>query len=212
MNTKSKIAASAVSLLTVLGAGAYGTFSAFTDTEQNIGNTFAAGTLNIADNDAQTAMFKIENVKPGDSATRCVNVTNTGSLASDGLAITEVTSGGTTDLRPALGVVVEALPASPSMAFGESAACAAANATSQLTSTSSLGSLNVPDDTASFAPQAVKTYRFKVTFREQGATIDNTYQGGTAAFSVKWDAKSFAGQDRANDVANPAQPADVSAR
>jgi len=76
-------------LLTVLllGAGGVaagaGTWSAFSATTANSGNGFAAGTVTVGDNDAGGALVSLPaNAKPGDTSTRCVLVSYTGSLPS----------------------------------------------------------------------------------------------------------------------------------
>lgn len=72
--------------LTVLGgagaAAGVGTYSAFTATTANTGNSFAAGTVVIDDNDGATAMLSLSNAKPGDSDTSCTRIRYTGSLSS----------------------------------------------------------------------------------------------------------------------------------
>lgn len=62
--------------------GGWATFSAFSSTTSNSGNTFAAGTVAIEDNDAEAVMYNVSNQKPGDTLTRCIKVTYTGSLDS----------------------------------------------------------------------------------------------------------------------------------
>jgi len=59
-----------------------GTWSAFSATTDNAGNTFSAGTVTLADNDAGGTMLSLANAKPGDSDTGCITVSYTGSLAS----------------------------------------------------------------------------------------------------------------------------------
>ena len=68
----------AMSLLVVTGSRA-----AFNATTSNDTNTFAAGTVVLADDDAGSVMFNLTGMKPGDTSTRCVNVSYTGSLAAD---------------------------------------------------------------------------------------------------------------------------------
>lgn len=72
--------------LVVLGAvgslAGWATFSAFSSTTSNTGNSFAAGTVNIGDNDAGSAMYSVSDQKPGDTVTKCIKVTYTGSLAA----------------------------------------------------------------------------------------------------------------------------------
>jgi predicted ribosomally synthesized peptide with SipW-like signal peptide len=72
-----------LSLVVLAGAGIVGglaTFSAFSSTTTNSGNSFAAGTVYISDNDAGSAMYSVSNKKPGDTAQDCIKLTYTGSL------------------------------------------------------------------------------------------------------------------------------------
>ena len=64
------------------GIAGWATFSAFSGTTVNSGNSFAAGTVNIEDNDAGSAMYSVSNKKPGESVTSCIKVTYSGSLDS----------------------------------------------------------------------------------------------------------------------------------
>jgi Camelysin metallo-endopeptidase len=76
-------------LLTALCVGALGSlaamgvFGAFSSTTTNAGNTITAGTVAIADNDAGAAMYSIANAKPGESVSKCIKVTYTGSIDAD---------------------------------------------------------------------------------------------------------------------------------
>lgn len=75
-------------LLSVLVIGALGSivalgaFSAFSDSTTNPGNTFSAGTVDINDNDAGSAMYQLTNQEPGVTTDRCIRVTYSGSLDS----------------------------------------------------------------------------------------------------------------------------------
>jgi len=74
-----------LSLLLVGALGAVagiGTFSAFSATTVNAGNTFDAGTVVLTDNDANTAMYNIADAKPNDVVVRCIRVTYSGTLPS----------------------------------------------------------------------------------------------------------------------------------
>jgi predicted ribosomally synthesized peptide with SipW-like signal peptide len=74
-----------LALMAVLGGAAgLGTWSAFSSTTENTGNTFAAGTVIISDNDGggTSPMLSFANASPGTSDTSCISVTYTGSLAS----------------------------------------------------------------------------------------------------------------------------------
>jgi hypothetical protein len=72
-----------LSLLLVGALGAVagiGTYSAFSATTVNAGNTFDAGTVVLTDNDANSAMYNITAAKPNDVVVRCIRVTYAGSL------------------------------------------------------------------------------------------------------------------------------------
>jgi hypothetical protein len=66
-----------------LGAGtaAVATWSSFSSTTSNPGNSFSAGTVAISDNDAG-ATLSIPQLSPGASSSGCIKVTYTGSLAA----------------------------------------------------------------------------------------------------------------------------------
>jgi hypothetical protein len=70
----------AVAMLAIVGV--VGTRAAISATTANPGNQFNAGTINLADNDGGTYMYQVNNVQPGDSISRCIRVTYTGSLNS----------------------------------------------------------------------------------------------------------------------------------
>jgi hypothetical protein len=75
-------------LLTVLIAGSVGavtgagSYSAFTATTANTGNSIEAGSVTIEDNDVGAAMLSLATAKPNDSDTSCIKLRYTGSLAS----------------------------------------------------------------------------------------------------------------------------------
>ena len=62
---------------------AIATFSAFTSQADNPGNNVTAGTVTLADNDSDTALYSMSAAKPGDSVTTCIKVDYTGSLDAD---------------------------------------------------------------------------------------------------------------------------------
>jgi hypothetical protein len=65
------------------GLAGFGTFSAFSSTTSNDGNTYAAGTVYVGDNDAGSAMYTVSDQTPGDTVVRCIRLTYTGTLAAD---------------------------------------------------------------------------------------------------------------------------------
>ncbi|TDQ42064.1 TasA family protein [Aureibacillus halotolerans] len=82
MGLKRKLATSVMSASLGLSLVGGGTWAAFNDVE-NIENTFAAGTLDLAviTKDKSNSVFKLLNMKPGDSKTAEFELKNDGSLA-----------------------------------------------------------------------------------------------------------------------------------
>jgi hypothetical protein len=65
------------------GLTTLGVFGLFTATTQNSGNEIHAGTVALSDNDSGSALYSVTAAKPGDTTTRCIKTTFTGSLTSD---------------------------------------------------------------------------------------------------------------------------------
>lgn len=57
-------------------------YSAYSATTESPTSNWATGTVNLNDDDTNTALFTAANLKPGSTGTKCVAVTSTGSLAS----------------------------------------------------------------------------------------------------------------------------------
>src|SRR5918912_1828681 len=74
-----------ISLAIVGIAGAVagtGAFSAFSKTTSNDNNTVTAGDVTITNDSPTTASYSLPAAKPGDTASRCIQVTYNGSLSS----------------------------------------------------------------------------------------------------------------------------------
>lgn len=78
-----KLLASAMVVGTLGSVSALGVFGAFSATTQNAGNEISTGTVALGDNDAGSAMFQVTGAKPGDTWTKCIKITYTGSLPAD---------------------------------------------------------------------------------------------------------------------------------
>ncbi|MGN6257357.1 MAG: TasA family protein [Solirubrobacterales bacterium] len=83
MRTSTKVLLTALCVGALGSLAAMGVFGAFSSTTTNAGNTITAGTVSIADNDAGAAMYSLTNAKPGESVSKCIKVTYTGSLEAD---------------------------------------------------------------------------------------------------------------------------------
>ncbi len=77
-----KIALTAVALLAIGALAGLGTWAAFSATTASSANSFAAGSVALADNDSDTAMLSLSNAVPGNSDTGCITISYTGSLSS----------------------------------------------------------------------------------------------------------------------------------
>ena len=65
------------------GVAVVGTLSAFSSTTTNTDNSFAAGTVTLADNDSGGVLYSVSNQKPGVDTVKCIELTYTGSLDAD---------------------------------------------------------------------------------------------------------------------------------
>ena len=89
------------------------TTAAFNATTRNDNNQFGAGTVTLTDNDANSAMFAVSNLKPGATGTDCIEVTYSGNLAANVKLYTENYSetdgptGGTVTLDDNLDMQIE---------------------------------------------------------------------------------------------------------
>ena len=83
MKTGQKLLLSFLLIGVLGGLAGLGVFAAFSSTTSNANNSFSAGTVAIADNDANGALYRVTNGKPGSSTTGCIKVTYSGNLAAD---------------------------------------------------------------------------------------------------------------------------------
>jgi hypothetical protein len=80
MNKRMKIALSAL-VVGVFGSfAAIGVYGVFTATTQNAGNEISSGTVEFSDNDSGAALYNATGLRPGESLSRCIKTTYTGSL------------------------------------------------------------------------------------------------------------------------------------
>jgi hypothetical protein len=77
---KAKIAFSVLVVGALGSVVTLGVYGAFTATTQNSGNEITSGTVSFTDNDSGAALYNVTDVKPGESLSRCLKATYTGSL------------------------------------------------------------------------------------------------------------------------------------
>lgn len=102
MRRASKALLSLVGVGCVAAVAGAGTWSAFSSTTASTGDSFAAGTVQLSDNDAGSALLSLSSAMPGASSTGCVLVTYGGTLDADLRLYASVTG----DLAPYLTLTV----------------------------------------------------------------------------------------------------------
>ena len=179
-------------LVAVSGAA---TYSAFSSQTSNTGNSFAAGTVLITDNDLGTAMLALSNAKPGDNDTSCILLTYSGTLDSTvrlygtvagGLApylTLTVTRG--TDSAPSFDSCAS-FSADPTDYIGAGAGVIYQAALSAFPATYATGLVDPTSGSPeSWTASEVHSYRFVVTL-----VNDNNAQGQNATAAFTWEAQN----------------------
>lgn len=186
-----------------------GSQSAFTATTDNAANTWAAGKVLLKNDGAKgTAVFDVNstpaafpasglgaatNIKPGDSASKCIVVENTSSLAGDVRWYVDsvggaINSPGTATLATQLLVKVDfaagnfanctSFPASPTNVFGGASGAVLSGAPT--TYSGAATGIWAPPGTAT----SYGTYRVTWTLP---SSATNAVQGGTATADFNWE-------------------------
>ena len=193
------------SLLTVVVMGslaAFGTFSAFSHSTSNPGNNFDIGTVNITDNDANSALYEVPNAGPGTTDVSCIEVTYGGTIPSDvRLYVAQ-------DINPAAGDLIDlTIEKGTATAFDEDCAGGAAGFTPDAAPAVYSGTLDdfqedhndwdtglehFPGVATAWTTNDKVVYRFTTEFPEPDPTVvDNTAnegaQGGYVAGTVGYE-------------------------
>lgn len=170
-------AALAVSGL-IVATSSYSAFSATTD---NAGNSWATGTVALTDDDKGAALFEATNLKPGATGTKCITVTSKGSLPAD-VRLYAQDSTTTKALNQYINVTV-----------AESATCDATNkqnifnGTLENFGTKSTFAAGSGAWATAGTPDESRAYTISYTL--DNATPD-TAQGGTAGVKFVWEAQN----------------------
>jgi len=83
MTIKLKVLLTVLTLSSLGGLSAVGVFSAFSSTTSSASNQFASGSVVLADNDLGASMYSVSNAVPGESVSKCIKVSYSGSLDAD---------------------------------------------------------------------------------------------------------------------------------
>ncbi len=82
-STRTKIVATGLVVGLIGVVGGFSTWSAFSSTTTNESNSFQSGTVVLSDDDSNTSMFALTNLKPGEpgaAGAKCIKVSYSGSL------------------------------------------------------------------------------------------------------------------------------------
>ena len=187
--TKGIVTIASALVIGLIASGA--TWSAFNAQTTNAGNSFNSGTVTIADNDSDVAMFTATGMRPGASVSRCIKVTYTGSLTS-GVKLYGATNNG--GLEPYLQMTVTRGTVS-SGAFGD-----CTNFTADATNYNGLGAgvlssglMNafpttlgsaIADPNTAWAQNEAHWYKFTADVAD-----DNNAEGKNSTVAFTWDAR-----------------------
>lgn len=191
MNTRSvpypallRLAAPLLALMLVSALVITTSRAAFSDTTSNAGNNWAAGTVTITDDDGDSAMFSVSDMKPGQTETRCIEVTYEGSLVPADVSLYG-TSGGT-GLDAYLDVDIDI---GTGATFGD---CGSFGKDADIFNGTLASFSGTHSDFASgllswspVATNEAKSYRFIVTLQD-----NNSAQGLDATATFTWEAQN----------------------
>ncbi|MCH8984963.1 MAG: hypothetical protein IH943_12850 [Acidobacteria bacterium] len=161
-------------------------FAAFSDTTDNSGNTWSAGTVVLTDDDGGvSAMFTVSDMAPLATVTKCILVTYSGSLVPADVNLYGVSGG--TGLDAFLNVIVE------EGSGGTFATCAGFTAIGPAIFTGTLAGFagthtNFTNGVGAWNPAVnpeSRTYRFTVTLQDA-----NGAQGLDATATFTWEAQA----------------------
>lgn len=172
-------------LLAVSATVVRGSQAAFSGTTSADANSMAAGTVLLDDDGTGSTMFSVSEMKPGQTETRCITVTYTGSLA----ASVKLYRGAITPTTGHLGTYLDAVVDEGSGANTTGFDCTNFSAASAIYS-GTLESLATAyaGGSGTWAPTAngqTRQYRVALTLQD-----DNNAQGKTAAFDIIWEAQN----------------------
>jgi hypothetical protein len=200
--SRRSLARSAAPVVGLLVAGLLvwqGSTAAFTATTTSPGNSWTAGTVALDNNSnagvfavTGAATFNVNNVKPGDTLTRCVTVRSNGSVAGGGRFYATAVTGA---LAPRIFLTVDSAPATVTAGVSSVPAnCAGIGTTTAVLPSTALGSLPTSYATAANSwtltgtAGEARVYRITYDFVSTGSNVtDNTFQGTSAGATFNWE-------------------------
>jgi len=190
-------------VLGLIGSGVlvwHASYAAFTATTSNGANSFAAGSVQLSDDDAATAMFSVTGLTPGATASSCITATYNGNVATAGVKLYIAAGGlvkggsGPDYLSSYLTMKVEEGTDTNPTSFGDCTGFTADGVgqpilNNTLTNIASTNT-NYATGAGTWAPSVAaskKVYRFTYTL---SAAAPNTIQGLTDTATFTWEAQN----------------------
>jgi hypothetical protein len=189
-----KIAKLAIIPLALIASGvvvSQASYSAYSATTVNPTSNWSSGTVSLADDDSNAALFSASNLKPGSTGSKCIVVTSSGSLASS-VKLYATNAATTKALASSINLnITQGAGGSFGSCTGFTAA--ASNPTVFTGTVDALGSTatsyatGVGTWTPSGTANESRTYKVDYTL---AANAPDSTQGGTAALSLTWEAQN----------------------
>ncbi|BDI22860.1 CalY family protein [Herbiconiux sp. L3-i23] len=173
---------------------AQASYSAFSATTSNTGNSWTAGTVALADDDSSTALFttaNASNLKPGSTGVKCIAVSSSGTLPA-AVKLYGTNAATTNALSSSINL---------SIVQGTGGGFGSCSGFAPLASGSSLFSGTLANFATTYtgysnglgnwAPTgaATETRTYQITYTVDAAA-PNTTQGGTAALGFTWESQN----------------------
>jgi Camelysin metallo-endopeptidase len=181
--------------LAVGGLGAVaglGTFSAFSATTTNSGNNISSGTVNISQHTGATTLYSVTNQKPGDSVTKCVRVTYSGSITASAVKLyvsSGITNGTNFNLEVDRGSGMTTLDNTDSCA-GFTQSSVAYNGALGSFPTSYASGLDGKASAATWATSDAVDYRFIISQNDDPTPNAHTAATSSGTHTFTWEAHS----------------------
>jgi hypothetical protein len=168
-----------------------GTYSAFTATTTNSGNNISSGTVNISQHAGATTLYNVTNQKPGDTVTKCVRVTYSGSITASAVKLytSAVTNGTNYNLEIDRGSGMTTLDGTDSCA-GFTQSSVAYNGNLGSLGTTYAAGVDGKAAAATWATNDAIDYRFIITQNDDTTPNAHTSVVSSGAHSFTWEARS----------------------
>jgi predicted ribosomally synthesized peptide with SipW-like signal peptide len=196
IRTGNKLRKGLLTALAVGGLGAVaglGTFSAFSATTTNSGNSITSGTVKIDQHTGYTTLYSASNKGPGQTTTGCVRVTYSGSLNASAVklyASSGITNGSNYNLKIERGSGLTTLDNSMSCAGFTASSTAFDNTLDQFPTSYSPSGIEGKASAATWAQNDTVDYRFTITVVDDPTPNAHTTSNASGSHTFTWEARS----------------------